>query len=136
MPLFIRIATLKGVFIEKEILMAILPAFDGEVGIMASHIPSVFKLSNGLAKLYDAQSSHIKEKIFLCGGFAKISEDKIDIVTDKAIYIEDINVVHTMEQIKSLESQLLSSGDKIFLQYVEKELGLYRKMLEITSTQR
>jgi F-type H+-transporting ATPase subunit epsilon len=133
MQLVIRIATLNGVFTEKEVAMAVLPAFDGEVGIMESHIPSVFKLNDGLVKLYDTPS-HINERIFLCSGFAKISENKIDIVTDKAMRLEDIDLTHTTEHIKSLENQLMSSGDKLFLQYVKKELTLYRKMLEAIST--
>ena len=64
MQVSIKIATLEGVFIEKKVPMAILPAFDGEVGIMASHLPFIFKLGNGLVKLYETES-RAKEKIFI-----------------------------------------------------------------------
>ena len=130
MQISVKIATLEGVFIEKEVPMAILPAFDGEVGIMASHIPFIFKLGNGLVKLYDTETRS-KEKIFIFGGFSQIYEDKIDIVTDKAINLEELDTKFAREQIVSLEDQLLSSEDEKFLVSIQKELNLYRKILEV-----
>ena len=127
-----KIATLHGIFLEKPAQMVIIPAFDGEVGILPSHIPCVFKLESGLIKLYDTQSV-AKEKIFIFGGFAKISGDQLDIVTDKAIHLEDIDIKATNEKIKLLEAQLLSSEDEIFLRSVQTDLNLHRKMLEAVS---
>jgi F-type H+-transporting ATPase subunit epsilon len=127
-----KIATLQGIFLEKPVQMAIIPAFDGEVGILPSHIPCVFKLESGLIKLYDIQSSS-KEKIFIFGGFAKISEERLDVVTDKAMHIEDIDIKATNEKIQLLEAQLLSSEDEIFLTSVQTDLTLHRKMLEAAS---
>jgi F-type H+-transporting ATPase subunit epsilon len=129
MRIVIKIATLQGVFIEKEVQMVMLPASDGEIGIMANHIPSVFKLGNGLIKLHDEQA-RVTEKIFVFGGFSQTYSHKVDVVTDKAIYLKDLDVKLAQNQIKLLESQLMSSGDETFLSSVEKELDLYRKMLE------
>lgn len=132
MQINIKIATLNGIFFESQAQMAIIPGFDGEVGILPSHVPSVFKLEGGLIKLYDDKSV-VREKIFLFGGFAKISEDKLDIVTDKAMHLAEIDIKATHEKINLLETQLLSSEDKIFLESVQAELALHRKMLEVAS---
>lgn len=129
MQIVIKIATLKGIFIEKEVQMVMLPSFDGEIGVMAHHIPSIFKLGNGLLKMYD-EHSRIKEKIFVFGGFSQVYANKVDVVTDKAVYLADLDAKLAQEQIKLLESQAMSSGDETFLSSIEKELDLYRKMLE------
>ena len=131
MQVFVNIATLQGIIITKEVYMAIIPAFDGEVGIMAAHIPFIFKLNNGLVKLYDTET-HAKEKIFIFGGFAQVYQDKIDIVTDKIMKLEDLDIKYAQERIIAFENKLLSSEKDTDINFIQKELRLYRKILEVT----
>ena len=133
MQVSVNIATLQGIVVTKEVYMVIIPASDGEVGIMAEHAAFIFKLNGGLVKLYDSET-HAKEKIFIFGGFAQVYKDKIDIVTDKAMKLEDLDIKYALEQIVALENKLLSSEDEENINSIQKELGLYRKMLEVTQS--
>ena len=133
MQVSVKIVTLDGIFMEQEVPMVVLPAIDGEVGIMASHVPYVFKLSSGLVKLYDTDT-HCKDKIFIFGGFAEVYENKIEVLTDKAVTLEELDTKFAQEKIILLEDQLLSSGEEQFLISVQKKLNLYRKILETCDT--
>jgi len=130
MPVSVIIATLNGIFIEKEVDMAILPAFDGEVGIMTSHVPFVFKMGNGLVKFYEKDKA-IDEQIFIYGGFSQVHKDKIEIVTDKAVRLQDLDGKEAHDQIIALENKLISA-DKAGPSFdaIQEKLKLYRKVLE------
>ncbi|NRA73279.1 MAG: ATP synthase F1 subunit epsilon [Rickettsiales bacterium] len=130
MQIFVQIATLQGVFIAKKTHMAIIPSSDGEVGILASHAAFMFKLSSGLVKLYENET-RISNKIFIFNGFAQVYKDKIDIVTDNAMNLEDLDIKHAQQKVKELENKLLNSEEKEYLNLIQKKLELYRKMLEV-----
>ena len=134
MQVLIKIATLQGLFIEQEIYMALIPTTDGEVGIMAEHAPFIFKLDNGIVQLFESET-RIKEKIFILGGFAQMHENKIDILTNKILKLKDLDIKHAREQIPLLENKLLNSEDEEAVNSIQKELGLYRKILEVTQLQ-
>ena len=130
MQISVKIATLDGIFVEKEVYMAILPAFDGDVGIMASHLPFIFKLGNGLIQLYD-NATKSKEKIFIYGGFSQVHKNKVDIVTDKVVKLEELRARDSKDRIVDLENQFANIKDEILLDDIRTKLKLHRKILEV-----
>ena len=79
--LLVKIVTLKGPQLEEDAYMVTLPAWDGEVGILPAHIPYIFKLRDGTVKLYK-ENDHIKREIQIQGGFARVCDNSVNIVTN------------------------------------------------------
>lgn len=79
--LLIKIVTLQGVSLEEEAAMITLPAWDGEVGILPMHVPFIFKLHPGVVKLYK-ENGDISFEIKIEGGFARVYENSVSIVTN------------------------------------------------------
>lgn len=80
--LLVKIVTLQGIFLEEEASMVTFPAWDGEVGIMPAHIPFIFELADGLVRFY--KESEVIKEVKIQGGFARIYEDAVSIVTNHA----------------------------------------------------
>lgn len=55
------------------------PAFDGEVGILASHAPMVTTLGKGVLRIDDGATSFNVE-----GGFLQVVDDVVRVVTEHA----------------------------------------------------
>lgn len=55
------------------------PAFDGEVGILASHAPMVTTLGAGVLRIGDGTASFRVE-----GGFLQVVDDVVRVVTERA----------------------------------------------------
>ncbi len=73
---------------EREVaaLMAkfvALPAFDGEMGILAKRAPLLTQLGSGLLRIEGADGA--KVSFFVSGGFAQMVEDKLTVLTPEAL---------------------------------------------------
>ena len=73
---------------EREVaaLMAkfvALPAFDGEMGILAKRAPLLTQLGSGLLRIEGADGA--KVCFFVSGGFAQMVEDKLTVLTPEAL---------------------------------------------------
>lgn len=60
-----------------------LPAFDGEMGILARRAPLLTQLGSGLLRIEGSDGS--KRRLFVSGGFAQMVEDKLTILTEEAL---------------------------------------------------
>lgn len=60
-----------------------LPAFDGEMGILAKRAPLLTQLGSGLLRIEGADGE--KVSLFVSGGFAQMVEDKLTVLTPEAL---------------------------------------------------
>jgi F-type H+-transporting ATPase subunit epsilon len=65
-----------------------LPAFDGEMGILARRAPLLTQLGSGLLRIEGADGS--KRRFFVSGGFAQMVEDKLTVLTPEALEAADV----------------------------------------------
>lgn len=76
-------------FFEGYVDSVILSSHDGEMGVMAGHLPLVVALAPGITTIYN----HNEEKHFCCAeGYAEIGQHLALIVTNAAEWPEDLNV--------------------------------------------
>ena len=66
---------------EGEVESLTAPAFDGEVGVLASHAPMMTLLGKGTLRLGPDGS---KGKFKVEGGFMQVIENQVRVVTEKA----------------------------------------------------
>ncbi|MEO7794814.1 MAG: ATP synthase F1 subunit epsilon [Thermoanaerobaculia bacterium] len=78
---------------EREVLaleakFVALPAYDGEMGILAHRAPLLAKLGAGLLRV--EESSGGKRRLFVAGGFVQMVDDKLTILTEEALEPEKV----------------------------------------------
>lgn len=78
---------------EREVLaleakFVALPAYDGEMGILAHRAPLLAKLGAGLLRVDEAAGG--KRRLFIAGGFVQMVDDKLTILTQEALEPEKI----------------------------------------------
>jgi len=72
---------------EREVLalearFAALPAFDGEMGILAHRAPLLAQLGSGALRIEAADGA--RRVLFVHGGFAQMVDDKLTLLTEEA----------------------------------------------------
>ena len=80
---------------EREVLavqakFVALPAYDGEMGILAHRAPLLAKLGAGMLRVEEASGA--KRTLFVAGGFAQMVDDKLTLLTEEAVEPEKITV--------------------------------------------
>jgi F-type H+-transporting ATPase subunit epsilon len=75
--------------LDETCTQVILPAFDGEIGILTNRAPLLAKLGVGLLRV-DLQSGQ-KRSYFIDGGIAQMKDNKLTVLTTEATLPSDID---------------------------------------------
>ena len=71
----------EAVLFQGEVESLVAPAFDGEVGILASHAPMVTLLGRGTLRLGAGAG---ERRFTIEGGFLQVADDEVRVVTEHA----------------------------------------------------
>ena len=90
-------------FIDENVSEVVLPAIEGEMGILKDHIPIISFLKPGLIKVY----SKDKEEIFYVeDGIVEFKENSLSILTSKIFNLREKDNSFIDQNIKDAEKLL------------------------------
>jgi len=126
----LKILTPAGSIISEEASMVIIPSVNGETGILPGHAPTIFRIDPGLVKIYT--SGKLSDTLFCFGGFAKIDNDQLYILVDKASSVHDLDVSEAKANLEIFEKEILTLQDIKLLPHLEAKAQLARKIIEVS----
>lgn len=86
--------------LSDEFEMVVLPGAEGDFGVLAGHLPVTSTLRPGVISIFEGDKE--KERIFVNGGFAEVSNDKITVLAEEAIYLADLDRADLEQRIQNL----------------------------------
>jgi F-type H+-transporting ATPase subunit epsilon len=89
--------------LEETISQAILPAHDGQIGILTGRAPLLIKLGQGPLKL-DFTGGRSR-RLYVEGGIAQMKENKLTVLTQMAVPAEQINVESARAELAEATAQ-------------------------------
>ncbi len=99
-----KIVTPEKVIYENEIDQVSVPTMDGEITVLANHIPLVSVLKAGELKIKDKNGEHY---LAVSGGFLEVrGNNEIVILADHAERAEEIDIAKTEEARKRADEQM------------------------------
>jgi F-type H+-transporting ATPase subunit epsilon len=90
--------------LDESATQAIVPAWDGQVGILTGRAPLLVKLGRGPLRI-DVQSGR-KRTFFIDGGIAQMKDNRLTILTNEARAAEDIDVEAARAEFKEAEARI------------------------------
>ena len=100
----LKIIASDKVFYEGRCRKLIIPAPDGEKGILPNHENMVIALAVGIARM-EAEEGKWQD-VALGQGFAEVVNNRVTLIVDTAERPEDIDIRHAQEQRERAEEQL------------------------------
>jgi F-type H+-transporting ATPase subunit epsilon len=79
--LSVALITPEATLYEGEADMVVLPAWDGELGILRGHAPMMALLGEGTLRVTRDGG---EERFFVSGGFMQVADDAVRVLSDKA----------------------------------------------------
>ena len=96
-------------FLKKDdVTEVVVPAFEGEMGILKDHISLISFLKPGLIKIF---SKGAEDKFFVEDGIVEFKENSLSILTSSIFNLKDIDKNHISNSISEAENEL--SKDEI-----------------------
>lgn len=83
------IVTPEKAFLETDADRVVVPAHDGEIGILPGHARLLAKLGTGICRVTSGGTTH---RLLIDGGFVQVAENRVTILTDMASTLENIDL--------------------------------------------
>lgn len=94
----------KRVFHEENVHEAVLPSYEGEMGILKDHIPIISFLKPGILKIL--QSADNTKSFFVEEGIIEFYQNCLTVLSSKIIDIKSLKKEKVSELISEAESKL------------------------------
>lgn len=115
--------------ISEEAYHVTIPGEEGDVGVRAGHMALVMSVRPGVVEVIRSEGG-AKEKIFIAGGFADVSQTNCTVLAEEAVPVANLNGDKLAVEMQSLTERLAvvdSEGDKVLLQ---KKIRIVSAMLD------
>ena len=109
----LTVVTRERKFIEVDVDEVVLPASDGEIGVLPGHTPLLTTLRIGVLR-YRAGST--VEQIVISWGFAEVLPDRVIVLAERGVLPAEIDISAVESDRNEAEKELayLSSNDPEF----------------------
>jgi len=107
----VTLVTPTGIIFDGEALNVTLPGKDGEFGVYPKHVALVSLLDAGVIDI--TKPDKTVESVVIDWGYAKVNENSIDILIDKAVALKGSNeseIAKSIENSKQLLKDITNSN--------------------------
>ena len=92
----------KSFLIKEDVIEVIVPAFEGEMGILKDHIPIISFLKPGIVKIYSKSN---EEKFYVEDGIVEFKNNNLSILTSSIFNLKDVEKEKLQDLIKKAEKE-------------------------------
>lgn len=104
------IVTPDKVVLSTQVDYVSAPGVEGEFGVLPGHVPLLAALTIGCVA-YTLNGK--KERAFVSGGFAEVSDDKVTILAESSELAENIDAARAMEARERAERRLAANAENV-----------------------
>lgn len=107
MPLHVEVVTQQRKLLdEKDCTMVIVPASEGEMGILPNHTPVLTTMQYGELRV---KKGDAEESFIIYGGVVEVRPDKVVVLADEADLTAAVNI-KAMEEARESARKILEEG--------------------------
>ncbi|KAI7140419.1 ATP synthase subunit delta, partial [Hortaea werneckii] len=101
----------QAIYKSQDVVQVNIPAESGEMGVLASHVPSIEQLKPGLVEIIEEAGG--SKQFFLSGGFATVQPDsQLSINAVEGFPLEDFSAEAVRNQIQEAQKVAGGSGSE------------------------
>ena len=90
--------------------MVVIPASEGEMGVLPNHAPMIVLLRGGTIAIYEG--GKVTDRLFVSGGFAEITPERCTVLADEAVPTADLSPRGRRAPAGEAEAASMAAADK------------------------
>ncbi len=128
--LYLDVVTPEKVMVSKEVDSVVAPGSLGEFGVLEGHMSFLSGIEPGELRYTSYDET---EHVFVSGGFAEVSENKISILVDAAEEMHNIDVKRAQKALERARKRIEESRNTETLDLPRAEAALKRANARIAA---
>ena len=82
MPIDLELVSPEKLLLSRPVDMVVIPAAEGEMGVLPQHAPMIVLLREGVIRL--SEGGRVTESLQVSGGFAEVTPTRVTVLADTA----------------------------------------------------
>ncbi len=130
MPVDLEIVSPEKLLLSRPVEMVVLPAYEGEMGVLPGHAPMIVLLRGGTIRLYE--NGNVTERLYVSGGFAEVTPERVTILATEAIPVAEVSRAEGDKRLAAAEADYAAAdkNDMLTLDAAMDRMQSARAMLE------
>jgi F-type H+-transporting ATPase subunit epsilon len=108
MPVDLEIVSPERLLLSKPVDMVVIPAAEGEMGVMARHAPMIVLLRGGTVRLY--QGTSVTETLYVSGGFAEVTPERVTVLATEATPVAEVSRAEGEKRLSAAEDEYAAAS--------------------------
>lgn len=88
MPTSVEIVSPEKLLLSRAVDMVVIPAAEGDMGVLEGHSPMIVTLRGGTIDLYEGDK--VTERLFVDGGFAEVTPERCTVLANQAVPVGEL----------------------------------------------
>lgn len=89
MPVALEIVSPEKLLLSRPVDMVVLPASEGDMGVLVGHAPMIVMLRGGIIALYE--NNIVTDRLYVAGGFAEVTPERCTILATEVIPVAEVS---------------------------------------------
>ncbi len=102
MPVDLEIVSPERLLLSKPVDMVVLPAAEGEMGVLPNHAPMIVLLRGGTIRLYLGNT--VTEQLFVTGGFAEVTTTRVTVLATEATPVGELSKAEGQKRLAAADA--------------------------------
>jgi F-type H+-transporting ATPase subunit epsilon len=133
-----KLVSISGVQFDDDVYEVLLPTLDGEIGILAGHMPLVSVARNGVIAVRRAAKDpdNAREYFATNGGVIEVEGGELHVLVDEADHADDINVAEAQAALDRAQRMKAEAVDEMSLEHAQAMVDRQAVRLQVSSLKR
>ena len=131
MPVALEIVSPERLLLARQVDMVVIPAYEGELGVLPGHALMIVLLRGGEIRLY--QGNEVTDRLYVSGGFAEITPERCTVLATEALPLAEVSKAEAERRLAAAEEAYVAA-DKQDIPAVDSAMDRIqsaRAMLEL-----
>jgi len=89
MPVNLEIVSPERLLLSRPVDMVVIPASEGDMGVLEGHAPAIVMLRGGIIALYEGEQ--ITDQMYVAGGFAEVTPERCTVLASEVLAPSDLS---------------------------------------------
>jgi F-type H+-transporting ATPase subunit epsilon len=98
----LEIVSPERLLLSRPVDMVVIPASEGDMGVLEGHTPMIVMLRGGTIDLYDGDK--VTDRLFVDGGFAEITPERCTVLATHAVPAAEISKLDAERRLQEAEA--------------------------------
>lgn len=134
MPVALEIVSPERLLLSRSVEMVVIPAQEGDMGVLEGHTPMMVTLRGGVIVLYE--NDQVVEQLFVAGGFAEVTQERCTVLANEALPVAELSRDESERRLQEAEAEFAQlQGADIEEQFMALDrVHAARAMMEAAET--